>query len=127
MARPIAKKTAVQLVTAKARDALAKAIEVHEKSKTPADAEKVKAAREAVSAALKAENRERFVKVGGQRVSRAIKALRAFGMTSNPESYVYEPAEVEKAFLALNTALAAAAAKFVEAPRGKNAEPEFSF
>lgn len=76
-------------------------------------------------------NRERFLKVGGARVSKALKAIAALRMVANQRSYSFSEPDVQK----IEEAVGGSTKMLLEAfrdslkPEHKKAsdEPEFSF
>lgn len=97
MAKTAQEKTPAQLKVLDIRNKLEKAREADEKAST----EKTKATVTALTAELKvavtAENRERFVRVGGSRVKKARQALRNLSAVASPRSYEYSEEDVAKA------------------------------
>lgn len=74
--------------------------------------------------------RERFVTIGGNRVSKAIKALRNLKNVSVRKSYEYTAADIDKMFGALRSEMSALESTFKSALEGKSggkADSNFTF
>jgi hypothetical protein len=56
----------------------------------------------AVSASLKGEKREKFVKLAESRTRNAIKAIRVIGKLGNKHAYQFDDTDVQKILRALN-------------------------
>lgn len=97
MAKQKSEKTAVQIAADKAREAYAKAKEANEKSDNATTQKHLADAKAARDAAVAAERRERFERVGGGRVSTAINALVNVGKLNVPASYSYTESDIAKA------------------------------
>jgi hypothetical protein len=82
-----------------------------------------KSAAEIAAAKEKAKKaaRERFLKVGTARMSKALKAIRNVRNITNPKSYTYTQQEAEKAILALRNELKAVEDAFRDALSGNKA------
>lgn len=91
-----------------ARAALKVAKETVAKTKNASTEKALEAANAAASVAVKAENRDRFLRVGGSRVARALEAIKNVGALGNARSYEFDTADVSKIESALNNALASA-------------------
>lgn len=73
--------------------------------------------------------RQRFVEVGGMRVTKAVKAIRSLKNISVRKSYEYNEADTQKMFAALDNEVTAVKASFKAAMEGKTGATasEFSF
>jgi len=69
------------------------------------------------------QRRERFVRLGEARVSKAMKSIRVIGNLSNRSNYEYSDADVRKIVKALQLELSALEARFQQS--GKKSQPEF--
>jgi len=105
-------KTKVGLATNYARKVLADAKERDAKSSTETTVKAVTHAKEALAVAVDAENRERFLSLGGGRVGKIIATIETFGQVANRRSYNYSAADITKAFAAVDAKLAATKAIF---------------
>jgi len=89
----------------------------------------VSTAKDNLAKAITAENRERFVRVGGNRVKKARVALRNMGAVSSLRSYNYTEEDVAKAEQVLSGELKSAIAKMRSglSPSAKAAKAEDDF
>lgn len=112
-----------------ARDKHAKAVETATKTKSVANDAAVGTAKAEMDAANKAENRERFTRVGGARVSKVISSIENVGKLAKPRSYDFGEADIAKiesaATLALTNAIAAL--RNANKPKGAAAVAAFQF
>lgn len=113
-----------------AREAHAKAKENHDKSATAANAKALETASAERDAAVKAENRERFERIGGPRVQKAITALNNVGKLAAPRSYAYDEEDVatcEKAIMDAAKSACAGMRAALQKGGGKSTAAGFSF
>jgi predicted nucleic acid-binding Zn-ribbon protein len=99
-----------------------------EKAKTPANEKALEHAKAQLATARKAENVDRFNRVGGPRVSAAIVALENIGKLA-AASYEYDDAQISKAEAALQAALnkAMTALRAAKSKTGSKAAAKFTF
>lgn len=129
MPRPARKNTPGQQAATKARADVKAAREKLAKVKNKENEAALKTALSALAEANKGLRRERFSAVGTQRGKAILRAITAFSGCANPRSYVFGPADLDKAFASFETALVAARKKFddaLAANGNKPADPEFS-
>lgn len=88
-----------------ARAALSKAKEAHEKNPNATTKAALDAASAKAKDATKAENRERFVKIGGARTTIAIAKLGALAKVANKRSYEFSEADIAKMVAAIEAEL----------------------
>jgi hypothetical protein len=123
--------TATQIKANAAREAYAKAKEAHEKTDNATTTKALAAATAERDAAVKAENRERFERIGGPRVQKALTALGNVGKLAAPRSYNYDEADVadcEKAIMdGAKAACNALRNALTKGAGGKSAGAGFSF
>jgi len=105
MAKKAAEKTKIQIAADKAREAYSKAKDAHEKNESPTTQKALTDATAARDAAVLAESRERFVRVGGPRVSKAVIAIQNIGKLAAPRSYEYSESDIVKAENAVKAAV----------------------
>lgn len=65
-------------------------------------------------------NRERFIRIAEARTQKIIKMLELLGNCSNPYNYEYSQKDVEKMFGAIETALKASKARYIEPKKKDN-------
>ena len=129
MAKKKAEKTPVQLAADKAREHYKACKEKSDKAPNNDSLKATtKAAQEKMRAAVDAECRERFLRVGAIRVTKAIKALETLRQVANPRSYKFGEEDVGKALAALKKEYEATANAFETALKGKTSDgPVASF
>lgn len=119
----MAKKAAELSDAAKAVLDIRQKIETAKKNDTAKSTDATKKAIADLEASLKtaivAENRDRFVRVGGGRVKKARAAIRNLANVAAPRSYTYDESDVAK----LETVLSAELSKTVSALRAALANP----
>ncbi|MDE2021222.1 MAG: hypothetical protein KGJ13_12875 [Patescibacteria group bacterium] len=123
MAKKKAEKTPVQLAADKAREHYKAAKEKSEKAPNN-DVLKnaTKASQEKMREAIAAECRERFLRVGAIRVTKAIKALETLRQVANPRSYQFTEDDVGKALARIKREYEATALAFETALKGGSKE-----
>jgi len=104
MAKTKQEKTPVMLAADKARDAYAKAKAANEKTDNAATKKAMEEAHTAMKSAVKAENRERFLTLGANRVSKAVKAIDALVRVANKKTYDYTEEDATELLGALTSA-----------------------
>lgn len=111
-----------------AREAVKVAETALEKAKTPANEKALEAAKAALVTARKAENVDRFNRVGGPRVSMAITALENVGKLA-AASYEYDDTQISKAEAVLQAALnkSMTALRSAKSKTGTKAAAKFTF
>jgi hypothetical protein len=122
--------TPVQQKAQAAREAHAKAKEAHEKNDNANTRKALETATAERDAAVKAENRERFERIGGPRVQKAITALANVGKLAAPRSYHYDEEDVNAAEKAIMEAAKSACASMRNALNkggGKSTAAGFAF
>lgn len=130
MAKTKSEVTPVQAKAQAARDAYAKAKEAHEKTDNASTRKALETASAERDTAIKAENRERFERIGGARVLKAIVSLNNVGKLAAPRSYNYEEqdiAEAEKAIMEAAKGACAAMRSALQKGAGKTAGAGFTF
>lgn len=130
MAKIKAVKTKIQLAADTARANYAKAKEANEKNDNPTTQKALSDASAARDSAVTAESRERFLRVGGQRVSKAVSAINNVGKLAAPRSYEYSETDIAKAEAAITGAATAALTALRNAKQktaGKTQAPGFAF
>lgn len=105
MAKKAAEKTPAQKATEAARAKLTTAEKANADKPTDATKKAMTDAQSALKECIKAENRERFVRVAGGRVKKARTALRNLANVASPRSYLYDASDVDKAEKALTAEL----------------------
>lgn len=121
--------THIQKTAAVARDKFAKAQEAVAKNKTAATEAAVASAKTEMEAANKAENRERFTRVGGARVGKVISSIENVGKLAKPRAYEFSEADIAKIETAATSALTTAltALRNAHKPKGAAAVSAFQF
>ena len=104
MAKQKSEPSQAQKEATTARERVKMAEAAHEKAKSPATEKHLKEAQAALAVARKAENVDRFNRVGGPRVGMAITALENIGKLA-AASYEYDDTQISKAEAALQAAL----------------------
>ena len=94
-------KTAAEKALEAAKEKHRHAVEANTKNSTATTVAAVKTAREALDKAITADNRDRFKRVAGNRVTKALTALDNLVKVANPRSYEFTQADVEKFMPAL--------------------------
>jgi hypothetical protein len=129
--KAIAEQTPAQKATIDAREKLKSAEKSHADKPTDATKKAVDAAKSAVSSAVTAENRERFVRVGGGRVRKARIAIRNLANLAAPRSYTYDENDVVKMEATLlnevKNVIAKARNALTKGAGSAKAEDDFSF
>jgi hypothetical protein len=99
-----------------------------EKAKTPANEKALETAKAQLATARKAENVDRFNRVGGPRVGMAITALENIGKLA-AASYEYDDTQISKAEAALQAALnkSMTALRSAKSKTGAKAAAKFAF
>jgi hypothetical protein len=115
MARTAKAKSKIGIAADTARKALADAKERNAKNSTDTTKKAVEHAEGIAKAAVKAENRERFVNVGGGRIGKAIALLETLRQVANRRSYEYTQADIDKAMTAIDAKVADIKSVFVAA------------
>lgn len=130
MAKTKTELTPTQIAANKAREAYNAAKEAHDKSQTDKNKVALDKATTERNTAVTAENRERFLRIGGARVTKAISSLANVGKLAAPRSYEYSEEDVAK----LESAITSAAKNAIQALRaakqkggGKSAVAGFTF
>lgn len=125
------KKTALEVAGANARAALAKAREAHDKTPNANTKAALDAAKTKANDATKAENRERFVKVGGARVANAIAKLNALAKVANRRSYEFTENDIKLMHDAINAEVVGMNQTFIDSlktgPKAAPVKKTFSF
>lgn len=103
MSKPKAAPPQAKVDADAARVKLKAAKEAVEKNKTAATEKALETAKAAMSTAAKAENRDRWKRVGGPRVAAVIVGLKNIGKMT-PATYEYDEGDVAKAEAAIRTA-----------------------
>ncbi|MDE2021179.1 MAG: hypothetical protein KGJ13_12660 [Patescibacteria group bacterium] len=131
MARKKAEKTPVQIAADKAREHYKTAKEKAEKAPNNEGLKKaLKDAAETMHTATATERRERFLRVGSNRVTKAIKALQNLRQVANPRSYAFTGDDVGEALEALKREYEGVSHAFEQALKGSEKggnAPAFSF
>lgn len=128
MARQKAEVTKVQVAAKAAKEAHAKAKEAHEKQNNANTKKALDAATEAMKIAVKAENRERFLKVGKNRTIKARSAIRQLIKVANKKTYEYSEDEANKILTGLREAFGDVQKAFsTTTATGEKAGDSFSF
>lgn len=130
MAKKATEQTPAQAKAKAAREAHTKAKEAHEKADNATTRKALETATAERDAAVKAENRERFERIGGARVLKAIGALNNVGKLAAPRSYHYDEEDIATAEKAIMDAAKTACASMRNALQkgaGKTAGAGFSF
>lgn len=131
MAKTKSEKTNIQLAADKAREAYSKAKEANEKTDNASTQKALADAKNARDAAVSAERRERFERVGGGRVGTALTAIKNVGKLNVPASYSYTENDVAKAESALKAAcenaIAGLRAALTSGGASKSTEAGFKF
>lgn len=111
-----------------AREAVKTAEAALEKAKTPANEKALETAKAHLAAARKAENIDRFNRVGGPRVGMAITALENIGKLA-VASYEYDDTQISKAEAALQAALnkSMTALRSAKSKTGSKVAAKFTF
>lgn len=97
MAKTAQEKTPAQKATLDARQKVETAAKADEAKSTDATKKHLADAKVHLTACVKTENRERFVRVAGGRVIKARTAIRNLANVAQPRSYVYDESDVAKA------------------------------
>ena len=131
MAKPKSEVTAAQKATLDAKQKLEIAKTAHEKNASAENKTKLDNAHAAVKAAQTVENRERFVRVAGGRVTKARDAIRNLSNVAQPRSYTYTEADCDLAEKALTDeikkSIGALRSALTKAPGVTKAKESFTF
>lgn len=130
MAKTKSEKTAIQIAADAARAKFAAAKAANEKSDNATTAKALADAKTVRDTAVTAESRERFLKIGGARVSKAVSSLSNVGKLAAPRSYEYSEDDIVKAEKVITDAAKSAIAALRAAKQkgaGKTASAGFSF
>jgi hypothetical protein len=111
MAKKKAELTDAQKATLAARQKVEDAQKVHDAKPTDATKKHLDAAKSELRSAQAVENRERFVRVGGNRVKKIRTAIRNLSGVASPRLYHYAEADVAKAEATLTEELTKTIAK----------------
>jgi hypothetical protein len=106
MAKTAKAKTKIQIEADKAREALAKAKEAHSKNANDTTLKAVGHAMTVKNAAEKAENRERFLSLGGGRVGKVIATIETLRQCTNRKSFEFTADDWTKAKAAMTAKIA---------------------
>lgn len=101
MAKPKSEVTPAQKAVLEHRQKVEVARTAHDKNATDKSKADLAAAQEKLKAAVAVENRERFVRVAGGRVTKARDAIRNLSNVAQPRSYSYTEEDCDKAEKAL--------------------------
>jgi hypothetical protein len=112
MAKEKSEKTPIQKTADKARTDFAAAKEKHAKTQNDANAKAMTLAKTAMQAAVAAENRERFVRLGGARGGKVIDALETLVNVANPRAYSFTATDIPKIFGPIEAKLKAVKSSF---------------
>ena len=114
-----------------ARQKLEAANKAHDAKPTATTEKSVADAKAALKTAQAADNRDRFVRVGGGRVKKARAAIRNLNAVAQPRSYTYSLDDVSKLENALNSEVNAVVSKLKNAlanpQKAAKADDDFSF
>lgn len=112
MAKERAEKTAAQKAYENAKAAHEKALAALEKADNAANKKAEADAATALAGARKVLTRENFVRVGGNRMAKAVEAIANVGKVAKPKTYDFSEADIAKIETALNASTAATVAAF---------------
>lgn len=127
MAKKAAEKTPIQKAAEKAREAYRKAKDAVEKSDNDNTRKAMEHAKIERDKAVQAENRERFLRVGGGRVTKAITAIEQIGKLNQPNSYEFSETDVTKIREALSNSLTGALSALEAAKKGNTKKDSATF
>jgi len=127
MAKKVAEKTPIQKAAEKARDAYRKAKDAAEKTDNDVTRKALEHAKIERDKAVVAENRERFLRVGGGRVTKAITAIEQVGKLNQPNSYEFSENDVTKIREALSNSLTGALSALEAAKKGNTKKDSVTF
>lgn len=116
----------VQKAADKARDAFQKAKDANAKTDNASTKKSLEDARTAMQAAVKAENRERFVNVGTNRTKKARAAIGQLIKVANPKTYEYTAEESAKIVAGLKAKVAEVEKAFTNTGKAATAGDDFS-
>jgi len=127
MAKKAAEKTPIQKAAEKAREAYRKAKDAAEKTDNDVTRKALEHAKIERDKAVVAENRERFLRVGGGRVTKAITAIEQVGKLNQPNSYEFSENDVTKIREALSNSLTSAISALEAAKKGNTKKDSATF
>lgn len=121
MAKAKTELSPIQIAAKNARAKVEKATEAVTKTKNAQTEKALADAESELAVAVRAENRERFERVGGGRVAKALSSLDNIAKLAKPRSYEYSDSDVAKMEAAITSAAVTAVTALRNAKQAKKA------